>query len=115
MKSFYDFFNSSKERFTPNTRTHHQNAMRSINRKHQNQVARSHGHERQKEDPIINNIVKYNKKGVWPLNVSDANRILKTYGINHIPNKNYRKSINRTGIDIAYNNATKKFTLSRNG
>ena len=115
MKNFEDFFNASKERFTPNTRVHHQNPMRSITRKHQNQVARSHGFERQKEDPIINNIVKFQKKGNWVLNPTDAFRILKTYGINHVANKNYSKSINRTGIDINYNSSTKKFTLSRKG
>jgi hypothetical protein len=118
MKNFQDFFNASKdnpskERFTPNTRVHHQNAMRSVNRKHQNQVARSHGFERKKDDPIVDSIVKYNKKGSWVLSNVDANRILKTYGINHTPNKRYSKSINRTGIIINFNNSTNKFTLSR--
>lgn len=114
MENFSKFFNASKERFTPNTRKHHQNPIRSTNRKHQNQVARFYGSAGQKDDPVIDNIVKNNKKGRWNVNAPSAHRILKTYRINHIPDKSYTKAINKTGISINYDANTKLFTLSKN-
>jgi hypothetical protein len=113
MKNFYSFFNSSSEKATPNTRKHHQNAIRSINRKHQNQVAKCYGHEKRKMHPLIDSIVKNDKKGVWNISDLDANKILNLYKIHHIPGKSYSKSINRTDIDINYDSIKKKFTLSR--
>jgi hypothetical protein len=114
MENFSKFFNSAKERFTPNTRKHHQNPIRSINRPHQNQVARYYGADGRKADPLIDRIVKNNKVGKWPLSPIDAQRILKTYGRKHDPNKNYSKSIDgKTGISITYDSNTKRFTISR--
>lgn len=114
MESFSKFFNAAKERFTPNTRTHHQNTVRPIDRPHQNQVARYYGAAGRKDDPIVDRIVKNEKYGKWPIGNIDANRLLKTYGIKHIPDKSYSKSINKTGIIINYDSNSKKFNLSRN-
>ena len=114
MDNFASHFNAaSKERFTPNTRKHHQNPIRGTTRKHQNQVARFYGSAGKKDDPLVDNIVKNNKKGKWNINGAAAQRLLKTYGIRHTPDKNYSKAINRTGININYNANTKLFTLSK--
>jgi hypothetical protein len=113
MENFSKFFDASKERFTPNTRKHHQNPIRSINRKHQNQVARMYGAAGRKDDPIVDSIVKYDKAGKWPIGIAAAQRLLKTYGIKHLPEKSYSKAINRTGIMISYDSNTKKFNLNR--
>lgn len=83
--------------------------MRSMNRKHLNQVPRSKG--MQKEDPVIDRLVKYKNKGFWNISNIDAQRILKTYGIKHIPNQSYKKAINKTGIYINYNPSTNRYQL----
>lgn len=114
MNNFSKFFNLAKEKATPNTRKHHQNLVRGVNRKHQNQVARCYGHEGRKDHNLIDNIVKNDKKGKWNINGVQAQEILNTYGIKHIQNKNYSKAINRTGININYDANTKLFSLSRN-
>ena len=113
MEKFSSFFNSSKETSTPNTRKHSQNAIRSITRKHQNQVPRMYGNEGKKAHPLIDSIVKNNKHGQWNISPLDGQNIVKTYGINHNPNKSYTKDINKTNISINYDANTKKFTLSR--
>jgi len=113
METFKKFFDASKERFTPNTRTHHQNPIRSIDRKHQNQVARCYGVDGMKEDPLVNRIVKNDKKGNWNISNADGIRLAKTYRIKHTPDKNYKKSLNRTGISLSYDFNSKKFKLSR--
>lgn len=112
MDNFLKFFNSSKERFTPNTRVHHQNTVRGLNRKSQNQVAKRYGWQAKKANPIIDSIVKNNKIGKWNIGNSQAMQILKTYGINHQP-KDYTKAINKTGINIHFDNKNNKFSLSR--
>jgi hypothetical protein len=113
MDNFSNFFNSSKERFTPNTRVHHQNTVRGLNRKSQNQVARRYGWEGKKDNPIIDSIVKNNKIGKWNIGNAQAMQLLKTYRINHIPNKDYTKAINKTGISISFDSKNNKFFLSR--
>ena len=118
MKTFQDFFNSSKdnpskERFTPNTRVHHQNAMRSVNRKHQNQVASYYGFKKKKAHPFVDRIVKNDLYGNWNISNLVAEQILKTYGITHTPDKSYVKSINRTGINLSFNKEKNNFILSR--
>ncbi|NBO36536.1 hypothetical protein EBU91_03225 [bacterium] len=113
MEKFSKFFNASKERFTPNTKTHHQIPIRSTNRKSQNQVARYYGYAGRKDDPIIDTIVKNKKKGTWNISIPSAQRILKTYGIKHTPDKSYTKSINRTGITINYDSNRNLFTLRK--
>lgn len=113
MESFSKFFDIARGKATPNTRTHHQNLVRSSTRKHQNQVARRYGYEGKKSNHLIDDIVKNNKKGNWNISKLDAENILKTYGLNHIPNKNYSKAINRTGININYDSVKKIFSLSK--
>ena len=112
MESFAKFFDASKERFTPNTRKHHQNPIRGNDRKHMNQVAARYGEAGRKDDPLVDNIVKNNKVGTWNINPAVAKRLLSTYGIHH-QNRNYSKAINRTGININYNSEKKQYTLSR--
>lgn len=108
MQSFSSFFKTS----TSNTREHQQTAVRSMDRKHLNQVPYSKG--KQKEDPLIDRITKNNLYGKWP-NISNVTgvRITKTYHINHTPDKAYTKSLNRTGISISYNPQTKLFSMER--
>jgi hypothetical protein len=113
MDNFSKFFDLAKQRATPNTRVHHQNPMRSITRKHQNQVARRYGYEAKKDDPVIDNIVKNKKYGKWNIGGAAAQRILKTYGIKHIAGKNYTKAINKTGININFDAQKNLFNLSR--
>jgi hypothetical protein len=107
-ESFSSFFKQS----TPHTREHQQNPMRSMNRKHLNQVPYSKG--QQANDPLVDRIIKNNKTGKW-LNVgmSTGLRLAKTYHITHTPDKAYSKSINNTGITLSYNPETKKFNLER--
>jgi hypothetical protein len=108
-ESFSSFFKNS----TPNTREHQQNPIRSMNRKHLNQVPYSKG--QQAQDPLVDRIIKNNQYGKWP-NISyiTGKRIAKTYHITHTEDKPYNnKSINRTGITLSYNPETKKFTLER--
>lgn len=114
MDNFSTFFNIAKEKATPNTRKHHQNLARGIDRKHQNQVARCYGHEGRKQHQLVDNIVKNNKNGKWNISAVQAKELLNTYGIKHIENKNYSKSINKTGININYDANTKLFFLTRN-
>jgi hypothetical protein len=106
--SFSSFFKTS----TPHTREHQQNPMRSMNRKHLNQVPYSKS--QQALDPLIDNIIKNDKYGKWP-NISyyTGKRLAKTYHITHIDDKSYSKDINKTGIILSYNPQTKKFTLER--
>ena len=113
MENFSKFFSAAKERCTPNTKTHHQIPIRSTDRKHQNQVARCYGVAGRKDDPIVDTIVKNEKVGKWPISAASAQRLMKTYGIKHLPDKSYSKAINRTGIDINYNSNTKLFNLSK--
>jgi hypothetical protein len=114
MDNFSTFFNIAKEKATPNTRKHHQNLARGMNRKHHNQVARCYGHEGRKEHQLIDSIVKNKKNGKWNINPVQAKEILNAYGIKHIEDKNYSKAINRTGININYDATSKLFTLTRN-
>jgi hypothetical protein len=114
MESFSQFFKTS----TPNTRAQHQNPIRSLNRKHQNQVAYKYGYKGQKEDPFINNIIKYKKYGNWTISPIDGQRIATTYRIKHNPLKPYSKSINKTGITLNFTPAKEegrkgKFSLFR--
>lgn len=103
-------FSSFYKISTPHTREHQQNPMRSMNRKHLNQVPRSKSI--QKEDPLIDRIVKYKNKGSWNISKPDAQRILKTYGINHT-NKPYKKAINKTGIYITYTPSSSRYQLMK--
>jgi hypothetical protein len=116
MESFAKFFDASKERFTPNTRKHHQNPLRGTNtkepRKHLNQVAACYGSAGRKDDPLVDNIVKNNKVGTWNISPAVAKRLLSTYGIHH-QNRNYSKAINRTGININFDSTKNRYTLSR--
>jgi|694.fasta_scaffold72262_2 hypothetical protein len=113
MENFSSFFNASKERFTPNTKKHHQNTIRSINRKSQNQVAKMYGSAGRKEDPTIDAIVKNNKIGRWPISNLVAKRIISTYAPMKHEEKSYTKAINRTGINLVFNSETNKFYLER--
>lgn len=107
-ESFSSFFKQS----TPHTREHQQNPMRSMNRKHLNQVPYSKG--QQANDPLVDRIIKNNKFGKWPnVGMSTGLRLAKTYHITHTPDKAYSKSINNTGITLSYNPQTKKFNLER--
>lgn len=102
-------FSSFYKNSTPYTREHQQNPIRSMNRKHLNQVPKSKG--MQKEDPVIDRLVKYKNKGSWNISKIDAQRILKTYGIKHIQDQSYKKAINRTGIYIKYNSSPESYQL----
>lgn len=113
MENFSSFFNASKERFTPNTKKHHQNTIRSINRKSQNQVARMYGSAGRKEDPTIDNIVKNNKIGRWPISNLVAKRIISSYPPMKHVEKSYTKAINRTGVNLIFNSENNKFHLER--
>lgn len=83
--------------------------MRSMDRKHLNQVPRSKG--MQKEDPVIDRIVKYNKNGSWNISKIDAQRIMKTYGIKHLQGRPYKKAINKTGIYLNYTPQPERYQL----
>jgi hypothetical protein len=85
--------------------------MRSMNRKHLNQVPRSKGI--QKEDPVVDRLVKYKNKGSWNISKIDAQRIMKSYGIKHDPSRSYKKAINRTGIYINYNQSSDRYQLTK--
>lgn len=113
MENFSTFFNASKERFTPNTRKHHQNPIRSINRKSQNQVARRYGHEGRKADPAIDNIVKNNRIGRFPISNLVAKRIIATYPPMKHEEKSYSKAVETTGINLVFNANNNKFYLER--
>lgn len=105
--SFSSFYKIS----TPHTREHQQNPMRSMDRKHLNQVPRSKSI--QKEDPVIDRLIKYKNKGVWNISKIDAQRILKTYGIKHRENESYKKAINKTGIYINFNPSSGRYQLTK--
>lgn len=99
---------------TPNTRVHHQKTgPRPITRQHQNLVARRYGIDGKKDDPIIDNIVKNKKIGIWPITSASGKRILSTYGIKH-QTKDYLKAIKNTGIDIKFDSQKNKFYLIKN-
>jgi hypothetical protein len=102
-------FSSFYKKPTPHSREHQQTSIRSFNRKHLNQVPNSKS--QQKEDPLIDRIFKYDKRGKWLISKLDAARILKTYGIKHVPEKSYKKAINRTGIYINYNQLKDQYHL----
>lgn len=116
MRTFLEFFNITNAITTPNTRVKHQanNAGPKPDDKHQNLVARRHGADGAKLDPIIDNIVKNKRFGKWTIVPANAKRILNKYGITHTENKSYSKAIKQTGIYINYDVTTKKFTISRN-
>lgn len=107
MTNFYSFYKKP----TPHSREHQQTPVRSFSRKHLNQVPRSKS--QQKEDPLIDRIVKYNKKGKWLISKPDATRILKTYGIKHNQENSYKKAINKTGIYIDYNQLKDQYHLTK--
>lgn len=87
--------------------------MRSMNRKHLNQVPYSKG--QQAQDPLVDNIIKNDKYGKWPnIGYATGKRLAKTYHITHTDDKAYsNKSLNKTGITLSYNPELKRFTLER--
>jgi hypothetical protein len=108
MQSFSSFYKTS----TAHTREHQQNPVRSMNRKHLNQVPRSKS--QQAQDPLVDRIIKNDMYGKWPnIGTPKGMRLTKTYHIIHTPDKAYSKSLNNTGITISYNPQTKKFDLER--
>ena len=85
--------------------------MRSMNRKHLNQVPRSKGI--QKEDPLIDRLVKYKSIGSWNISKLVAQRIMKRYGIKHDPSRSYKKAVNKTGIYVNYNHSSDRYQLTK--
>jgi hypothetical protein len=107
MTNFLSFYKTS----TPHTREHQQNPMRSMDRKHLNQVPRSKS--QQAQDPLIDRIIKNDMYGKWNISYLTGQRLAKTYFGTHTDGQNYTKSINRTKIKLTYNAQTRKFNLER--
>lgn len=100
---------------TPNTSVHHQTTQRITGggnpRKGVNLVAACHS--QQKEDPLIDQWVKHNKRGSIIISKPIAFRIMKTYGITNLPVQGSAKAINKTGISLSLDKNGKDYRLTK--
>jgi len=100
---------------TPNTSVHHQTTQRVTGgghpRKGVNMVAACHS--QQKEDPLVDQLVKRNMKGTMIVSKPIAFRIMKTYGITNLPTRGSSKVINKTGISISLDRNGKDYRLTK--